>query len=489
MESKSENILDIPQEKFRFVNKNLTREETVFSSKPAGYFQEAMKRFLTNKGSVVCFFIIFVLVLYAIFAPLVSGYGISEKDEYYSYASPKSLFFSKFGFWNGTEITEVNEPTYQYIKNIPGAIVKNYGTKEYLIANRPQTWYKIKVDSYARVGWVKKLLTKEEFDDVKKYEAENSVQVFYPVIDAKKVENLGYKNDQNAWFLTNQKGYEQCDANGNVQDIFLYDKQKNEPVYFISRMNGTQFETRVLYSEWYKYKNGKEAAFLFGADNSGYDIFTRLAYGARLSLFLSICVASINLFLGIIIGSIEGYYGGAVDLFIERVKDILYQIPSVVLMTLFQLYLAKKLGAVFSMFFAFIFFGWIGTSSTVRAQFYRYKNQEYVMAARTLGAKDSRIIFRHILPNAIGFIITTSVLTIPAVIFSEANLTYLGIVNLQSDTITSVGTMLNSAQSALSTHPHAVFFPAAFISVLLICFNEFGNGLRDAFNPALRGAK
>ena len=111
------------------------------------------------------------------------------------------------------------------------------------------------------------------------------------------------------------------------------------------------------------------------------------------------------------------------------------------------------------------------------------------MASRTLGAKDSRLIFRHILPNAAGFIITASVLTIPAVIFSEANLTYLGIVNLQSDTMTSVGTMLNSAQSALSTHPHCVFFPAIFISILLVCFNEFGNGLRDAFNPTLRGSE
>ena len=158
-------------------------------------------------------------------------------------------------------------------------------------------------------------------------------------------------------------------------------------------------------------------------------------------------------------------------------------------MTLFQLYFAKKAGPVFSMFVAFIFFGWIGTSSTVRAQFYRYKGQEYVMASRTLGAKDFRLIFRHIFPNAIGFIITTSVLTIPGVIFSEANLTYLGIVNLQSDTMTSVGTMLNGAQDALSIHPHCVFFPAAFISILLICFNEFGNGLRDAFNPVLRGSE
>ena len=112
-----------------------------------------------------------------------------------------------------------------------------------------------------------------------------------------------------------------------------------------------------------------------------------------------------------------------------------------------------------------------------------------MLAARTLGAKDRRIIFRHILPNAAGFIVTTSVLSIPGVIFTEANMTYLGIVNLQSSSVTSVGTMLNNGQAALSTYPHCVFFPAAFISILLICFNIFGNGLRDAFNPSLRGVE
>ncbi|MBP5250937.1 MAG: ABC transporter permease [Treponema sp.] len=311
------------------------------------------------------------------------------------------------------------------------------------------------------------------------------------MIDEKRVKNLAYKNDQNAWFETDDRGFVKTNsATGKVRDIFIKDETSPDGnAYYVSRMNGSQFETRVLYSEWYRYEHGEYATYLFGTDESGYDIFTRLAHGGRLSLLISICVASINLILGIIIGAIEGYYGGTLDLVLERIKDILYQVPSVVLMTLFQMYFAKKLGPVFSMFFAFIFFGWIGTSSTVRAQFYRFKGQEYVMASRTLGAKDSRLIFRHILPNAAGFIITASVLTIPAVIFSEANLTYLGIVNLQSDTMTSVGTMLNTAQSALSTHPHCVFFPAAFISILLVCFNEFGNGLRDAFNPTLRGAQ
>lgn len=481
----------IPKEKFTFVQQDVLISDKALSTKPVGYLKDALLRFVTNRGSLICFFIIVLLILYAIITPLVSVHAISDKDGFYAYATPRHTLFARFGFWDGTQRLEVNHQNFDYYSNIPGAIKKFYGEKKRLVAGRAQTWYDIKLDTYAKTGWVKTLLTQDEYKAAREYEANSGIQLFYPVIDQTKVKNRGYRGDMNAWFLTNQKGIMQKNSlTGKPRSIFLSDPSSPDGhAYTIARMNGNQLETRVLYSEWYRYKHGRYASFLFGADSNGYDICVRLAHGARLSLLLSICVASINLFLGIVIGAIEGYYGGTVDLVLERVKDILCEVPFVVLMTLFQMYFAHRVGPIVSMFVAFIFFGWIGTSSTVRAQFYRFKGQEYVMASRTLGARDSRLIFRHILPNAIGFIITTSVLTIPAVIFSEANLTYLGIVNLQSDTMTSVGTMLNTAQATLASHPHCVFFPAVFISILLVCFNEFGNGLRDAFNPSLRGAE
>jgi oligopeptide transport system permease protein len=125
----------------------------------------------------------------------------------------------------------------------------------------------------------------------------------------------------------------------------------------------------------------------------------------------------------------------------------------------------------------------------VRSQFYRFKGAEYVLCARTLGASDGRIIFRHILPNAIGTIITSAVLLIPGVIFSEAMLSYLGIVNLEAENMTSIGTMLAGGRQYLSTYPHILAFPAIFIALLEISFHLFGNGLRDAFNPVLRGTE
>ena len=173
----------------------------------------------------------------------------------------------------------------------------------------------------------------------------------------------------------------------------------------------------------------------------------------------------------------------------ERVNDVLSGVPFMVVTTLFQLHLAKQVGPVWSLLFAFVLTGWIGMAARVRMQFYRFKGQEYILAARTLGARDSRLMFKHIFPNSLGTIITGTVLVIPGVIFSESSMTYLGIVNLESSTMTSVGTMLANGRNYLSTDPYIILFPALFISLLEISFNLFGNGLRDAFNPSLRGAE
>ena len=173
----------------------------------------------------------------------------------------------------------------------------------------------------------------------------------------------------------------------------------------------------------------------------------------------------------------------------ERISDILNGIPFMVGTVLFPLHLSGKVGVVPSLLYAFILTGWIGMASRVRMQFYRFKNQEYILAARTLGAKDWRIMFKHIFPNSLGTIITGSVLVIPGVIFSETSLTYLGIINLDSPTMSSVGAMLSNAKEQMVAYPHMIFFPALFIALLMISFNLFGNGLRDAFNPSLRGTE
>jgi len=126
-------------------------------------------------------------------------------------------------------------------------------------------------------------------------------------------------------------------------------------------------------------------------------------------------------------------------------------------------------------------------------QFYRFKNQEYVLAARTLGASDARIMFKHIFPNGIGTIVTSVALVIPSMIYSETSLSYLGIINLEAGKLTSVGTLINAGQKAFQTgelyRAFVALFPCMFLVLLMLSFNLFGNGLRDAFNPSLRGSE
>lgn len=222
---------------------------------------------------------------------------------------------------------------------------------------------------------------------------------------------------------------------------------------------------------------------ILGTEYQGKDILKYVFSGLRTSLILGIIVALVNITIGVIWGSISGYFGGMTDLIMERITDVLAGIPWIILMTVLTL----KLGQNFFVFaLSLCLTGWIGTEATTRSQFYRYRGREYVLAAKTLGAKAPRLIFRHILPNAIGTIITSSILMIPSTIFSEATISYLGL-GLQN--LDSLGVILSDSQKNLSEYPYQLVIPAIIISLLMICFNLFGNGLRDAFNPSLKGSE
>ena len=137
-------------------------------------------------------------------------------------------------------------------------------------------------------------------------------------------------------------------------------------------------------------------------------------------------------------------------------------------------------------FLALCLTGWMGTAARTRTQFYRFKGREYVLASRTLGASDGRLIFKHILPNSLGTIVTASVLMIPSTIFSEATLAYL---NLGLQGVQAFGVMMSENQQYLQSSPNLVVFPAIIIALMMISFNLFGNGLRDALNPSLKGSE
>lgn len=233
---------------------------------------------------------------------------------------------------------------------------------------------------------------------------------------------------------------------------------------------------------FYKYLGySSMPRYLFGTDASGKDMLKYVFEGLRTSLLLGVVTFVVCFLFGLCWGAISGYFGGAIDLAMERFTDILGGLPWIVMMTLCIIHLGQN----FTTFaIALCLTGWIGTSHTTRTQFYRFKRREYVLASRTLGAKDFRLIFKHILPNAMGTIITGAVLMIPSVIFSEATISYLGL-GLQG--MSSLGVILSDNQSQILQNPYLLIFPAVVISLLMITFNLFGNGLRDAVNPSLKG--
>ena len=233
---------------------------------------------------------------------------------------------------------------------------------------------------------------------------------------------------------------------------------------------------------YYKYKGlSQMPSFLFGTDKTGKDMFVYVFDGLKNSLLLGVLTFAVCFVFGLIWGSISGYFGGAVDLIMERFTDILSGIPWIVVMTLVILHLGQNFGT-FAL--ALCMTGWIGTASRTRTQFYRFRGREYVLASRTLGASDARLIVKHILPNALGTIITGAVLMIPSVIFSEATISYLG---LGFQSMSSLGVILSQNQSELLFNPYLLLFPSVVIALVMISFNLFGNGLRDAINPSLKG--
>lgn len=221
--------------------------------------------------------------------------------------------------------------------------------------------------------------------------------------------------------------------------------------------------------------------FWFGTDTFGRDLFTRTWYGARISLFIGIAAAFIDLIIGIIWGGIAGYYGGKVDEFMMRFCDILYGLPYILVVVLLMVVLEQGL---FTIIVAMTITGWVGMARIVRGEVLRLKEQEYVLASRSIGANAFRVLFKHLIPNSIGPILVTLTLTIPTAIFTEAFLSFLGL-GVQAP-IASWGTMTNDGLDSLRYYPWLLFFPAAFISITMLAFNVLGDGLRDALDPRLR---
>lgn len=506
---------------FEFIQMNEKIFDKKFETKAVGYFGDAFRRFCKNKSSVVAFCILMFIILMAILVPAFT----KDKDGRYSWNEeyvdpstyqdptkillpPRIPLLEKLGIADGTR--KFKEVNVAFIISITdekvNELTNDAGNQELYIGNYFFLEYITNFDSLEEINAASYVT---EFKGVKTTRVDIEYDMYAALTRPTWRKGIEYKQ----YLAYQEEGVIKLDAEGNELIEINKDAGKNSLITFVRNYNRTYKtnykwndegveelyfqETGKHIEEMYNYSvfvdltqspNFKETYHFFGTDSSGRDVWVRLWKGTRLSLLIGLFVAVVSITVGVIWGSISGYYGGVVDLAMERFTEILTGIPWIVIMTITKMLLRGHIDDTLIVAISLVLTSWTGTAGMVRSQMYRYKNREYVLASRTLGAKDLRLIFKHILPNALGTIVTSCVLVIPSAIFFESSVAYLGL-GIDSTTI-SIGNLLNAGRDVgIVQYPYLTLFPALLISLLMISFNMFGNGLRDALNPSLRGSE
>ncbi|MBP1554748.1 MAG: ABC transporter permease [Oscillospiraceae bacterium] len=230
----------------------------------------------------------------------------------------------------------------------------------------------------------------------------------------------------------------------------------------------------------YAEQDAKDVYYWFGSDTQGRDIWTRVWSGTRVSLIIALAAVVIDIVIGMVYGLVSGFFGGMIDSVMQRFAEILNGIPTLVIVTLLGMVLPA---GIVSIIFALMLTGWIGMERIARAQVLKVKEQEFVLSSRTLGAGRFRIIFSEILPNIMGQDIVTSMFSIPNAIFLEAYLSFLGL-GVPAP-MASLGSLVSDGYKSMTTFPHILIIPVIVMAVLMLCFNLFADGLRDAFDPKM----
>ncbi len=504
--------MQIDLSKFTPATDEEKRQQDVMS-KSTTFFKDGMRRLFRNPLAVVSLVLLAIIVLTIVFAPIVVPYKYEEflrvdgkKDKFAQNIKPFS--YSKLEYqYILTEWLVKNGYSAEEAQAVKEKSIAELSDKELnlLLGTTDTSKFEWLRSEYVTPSDINAAVDKPISELT-----ENELEVFFKSKDGSKIKKWEKKNDikldkslsisENFVKKGGDKGAVKLlsdfktQANNNLKEI------RAKSVSLTAKFSKYESENFDVFMKKSKISSTDKWKIIFphifGTDELCRDYFIRVIYGTRISLVIGLFASIIVLIIGMIYGSISGYVGGKVDLIMMRIVDIIYSLPDMLIIILLSVVLHEvlqfdnnsifaKLGTnMVSIFIVFGLLYWVSMARLIRGQILSIKENEYILAARSIGAKPGRIIRKHILPNCLSVIIISTALQIPSAIFTESYLSFVGL-GVKAP-MPSLGSLANDARGAINSYPYKLIFPAIMICLIVLSLNLLGDGLRDAFDPKLK---